>query len=69
MSDKKTGSALEITPGDVAINEHGTVEIINPQLAEAIKTAVAKAGTRVSADDNTGCGNNLYQCKPKAALA
>ena len=70
MSDQKdTESALEIYPSDVNINDKGAVEIVNASLAELVKSALQiekQGGTarvrRNVEDDNTGCGNNVYQC-------
>jgi hypothetical protein len=69
MSEKDTESALEFYPSDVNINDKGAVEIVNASLAELVKSAlqVEKEGgaarlRRAVDDDNTGCGNNVYQC-------
>jgi hypothetical protein len=68
---ESTGNGLEINPDDVSISHEGKVEIINPKLAEAIKTAVKERAQsrRLMEDSNTyACGANLYQCgKVRAA--
>jgi hypothetical protein len=64
MSDvASTESRVWVKPDDVTITKEGKVEITNPRLAEALRTAIKTGGRLRLEDTNTyACNANLYQC-------
>ena len=65
MSDKETtGGGFQVSPDDVSISDEGKVEIVNEQLAEAVKVALKKrvSPTKMEDSNTYACGANIYQC-------
>lgn len=67
METAKNQSEYNISPDDVKITEDGKIQVINPNLADKMKTMVLQSKRPVvkKADSNNGCGNNVYQCGKK----
>lgn len=59
---------LSVSAQDITIGRGGQVIITNPDIFDLIRKEidVQDLGMATLADDNTGCGNNVYQCSTAA---